>query len=142
MAQERMATNQVMVFPKKQPSKYTWVAEIRSQAENSNKPAQQMTLMMKSKYKGGDKGKSGQQTSNKFGQSIYVNIPMLKEPVPLAMLFRALNCTTDKQILAKVCFDSLDDIEMYEALRPSLEEAKMYDQQEDALDYIAKRGNA
>ena len=38
IAQERMANNQVNVFHKKPPSKYTWVAEIRSQAESSNKP--------------------------------------------------------------------------------------------------------
>jgi DNA-directed RNA polymerase II subunit RPB2 len=40
VAQERMANNQVLVFHKKPPSKYTWVAEIRSQAESSNKPPQ------------------------------------------------------------------------------------------------------
>jgi len=30
VAQERMANNMVNVFNKKPPSKYTWVAEIRS----------------------------------------------------------------------------------------------------------------
>jgi DNA-directed RNA polymerase II subunit RPB2 len=40
VAQERMASNQVNVFHKKPPSKYTWVAEVRSQAENSNRPPQ------------------------------------------------------------------------------------------------------
>lgn len=67
---------------------------------------------------------------------------MIKDAIPLAVIFRALNCVSDKAILAKICFDSADDIEMYEALRPSLEEAKIIDQQDDALDYIAKRGTA
>mmetsp|Transcript_101251 Transcript_101251/g.139805 ORF Transcript_101251/g.139805 Transcript_101251/m.139805 type:complete len:82 (+) Transcript_101251:413-658(+) len=40
VAQERMANNIVLVFHKKPPSKYCWVSEIRSQAENSNKPPQ------------------------------------------------------------------------------------------------------
>ncbi|KAF8819096.1 hypothetical protein IE077_000207, partial [Cardiosporidium cionae] len=34
IAQERMAHNFVYVFKKKQPAKYSWVAEIRSQMEN------------------------------------------------------------------------------------------------------------
>jgi len=38
VAQERMGNNQVNVFAKKPPSKYSWVAEIRSQAETSNRP--------------------------------------------------------------------------------------------------------
>lgn len=40
IAQERMASNIVLVFHRRPPSKYSWVAEIRSQAENSNKPPQ------------------------------------------------------------------------------------------------------
>ena len=38
VAQERMANNQVNVFHKKPPSKFAWVAEIRSQADLSNRP--------------------------------------------------------------------------------------------------------
>lgn len=49
VAQERMANNMVNVFKKKPPSKYSWVSEIRSQAENSNKPAQLFTMQIKSK---------------------------------------------------------------------------------------------
>lgn len=67
---------------------------------------------------------------------------MIKESIPLAILFRALNCLSDKNILGRICFDCPDSTEMKEALRPSLELAKMVDSQEDALDYIAKRGQA
>ena len=38
VAQERMASNFVYVFSKKQPSKFSWGAEIRSQVDTSNKP--------------------------------------------------------------------------------------------------------
>jgi hypothetical protein len=47
-----MANNQVNVFNKKPPSKYAWVAEIRSQAETSNKPAQLFTMQIKTKQRG------------------------------------------------------------------------------------------
>jgi hypothetical protein len=49
-----MGNNQVNVFNKKPPSKYSWVAEIRSQAENSNKPPQLFTIQMKSKQNRAD----------------------------------------------------------------------------------------
>lgn len=52
VAQERMANNQVLVFHKRPPSKYTWVAEIRSQAEGSNRPPQLLQVYLKSKNKG------------------------------------------------------------------------------------------
>lgn len=93
-------------------------------------------MFLKDKYK-------GKQTSgNKFGQCIYVNIPMIKESIPLVILFRALGCVSDKSILGRICFDCPDDAEMSEALRASLEESKIIETQEDALDYIAKRGAA
>ena len=52
---------------------------------------------------------------------------MIKESIPLVILFRALNCNSDKQILTRICFDSADDEEMSETMRASLEEAKMID---------------
>ncbi len=127
------------VFNKKPPSKYSWVAEIRSQAENSNKPPQLFTIQMKAKQ-----ARAGAEVaqSSKLDQCITVTINMIKENIPLVVLFRALNCLSDKHILSRICFDCPDDTEMKEALRPSLELAKMIDTQEDALDYIAKRGAA
>ena len=111
-----MANNQVLVFFKKPPSKFSWVAEIRSQAESSNKPPQLLTMFIKSKFKG-----------TQYGQSIYVNLPLLKEPIPLVVLFRALGTISDKSILQKICFDCPDDPEMSECLRASLEESKIVD---------------
>ena len=61
----------------------------------------------------------------KNDQSISVKIPMVKESIPLVILFRALNCLSDKSILERVCFDRTENVEMNEALRPSLELAKI-----------------
>jgi len=60
----------------------------------------------------------------------------------LVVLFRALGTISDKNIMSRVCFDCPDDTEMGEALRASLEEAKIIETQEEALDYISKRGSA
>ncbi len=53
VAQERMASNIVLVFHKKPPSKYSWVSEIRSLAENANRAPQQFTVKLLSKTKAG-----------------------------------------------------------------------------------------
>jgi DNA-directed RNA polymerase II subunit RPB2 len=53
---------------------------------------------------------------------------------------RALGCLSDKQIINKICYDP-EDSDMTEALRPSLEEAMAIMTEEDALDFIAKRGS-
>jgi DNA-directed RNA polymerase II subunit RPB2 len=57
--------------------------------------------------------------------AIYCTIPLIRESIPLVILFRALNCVTDKLILQRICFDCPDDADMREALRASLEEAKI-----------------
>jgi len=132
-----MANNQVNVFAKKPPSKYSWVAEIRSQAEQSNRPPQLFYMQMKA-----DQKSNAGLNMTKENQAIYCTIPLIRESIPLVILFRALNCVADKLIMNRICFDCSDDPQMREALRPSLEEAKIIETQEDALDYIAKRGIA
>lgn len=96
-------------------------------------------MQMKSSQRGGSASAAPGPRGN---QSIYCTIPLIRESIPLVILFRALNCTTDKQILTRICFDCPNDSDMREALRASLEEAKIIQSQEDALDYIAKRGIA
>lgn len=68
-------------------------------------------------------------------------IPHIREPIPVGILFRALGCISDKQILSKVVYDT-EDSAMSAALRPSLEEAMTVITEEEALDYIARRGAA
>ena len=128
IAQERMAYNIVCVFNKKPPCKWSWVSEIRSAADNSGRPPQQFCVRLNSKAKAGG-----------GGQTIVCSIPMIKEEIPLAILMRALNIIGDKQIQDLMIYDPSDNDMIY-MLRASLEEAQTIRTQEDALDYIAKRG--
>ena len=80
-----MATNIVLVFHKKD-GKYSWVAEIRSAHENSGRPPQQFCVKLKSKAKSG----------SAEGQTIWAQIPMIKEDIPIVILLRALNVIGDK----------------------------------------------
>jgi len=68
VAQERMANNFVYVFQKKQPSKFSWVAEIRSQVDSSNRPPSPFSVKMYSK---GQRRAGGSFSGGKvFGQTI------------------------------------------------------------------------
>jgi len=49
IAQEKMSTNHVYVFKKRQPNKFAYVAEVRSMAENQNRPASSMFVRMLSR---------------------------------------------------------------------------------------------
>ena len=49
IAQEKMSTNHVYVFKKRQPNKFAYVAEVRSMAESQNRPPSTMFVRMLSR---------------------------------------------------------------------------------------------
>lgn|GEM_PF-5854566 len=59
------------------------------------------------------------------GGRIKASIPKIRVEVPVVILFRALGCESDKEILNMVLSDP-SDTAMSEAFRPSLEEALPY----------------
>ncbi|KAH9554263.1 hypothetical protein CY35_08G055300 [Sphagnum magellanicum] len=131
IAQEKMSTNHVYVFKKRQPNKYAYVAEVRSMAETQNRPASSMFVRMLSRA--GAKGGSS-------GQYIRATLPYIRTEIPIIVVFRALGFVADKDILEHICYD-FNDTAMMELLRPSLEEAFVIQNQQVALDYIGKRGS-
>ena len=131
VAQERMACNFVYLFKKKQPSKYSWQAEIRSQKEGSYRPPFAFVVKMLSKGMRGVRGS--------HGECIKATLPYIKQDIPIVILFRALGIVPDEKILEHIVYDQSDKALM-ECMRPSLEEAFVIQSQEVALDYIGKRG--
>jgi len=129
IAQERMATNHVYVF-KKAMSKFSYVAEIRSSQEGGYRAPSGFFIKMEPKQ-----GKKGG-----IGGLIHATIPYIRQDVPIVILFRALGCVADKDIIKHVIYN-LSDGQMMELLRPSLEEAVAVQSDTVALDYIGKRGN-
>lgn len=63
------------------------------------------------------------------GGTIRVTIPYIRQEVPIIVLFRALGLVADKDILEHIVYN-LDDVEMMDLLRPSLEEASVIQSQE------------
>ena len=124
-----MANNHVYVFAKSQPSKYSYVAEIRSCLEQGSRPTS--TLYVKMLARGGVKGA--------IGQYIRATIPYIRQDIPIVVIFRALGFVADRHILEHICYD-FNDHQMLELLKPCIEEAFVIQDQSVALDYIGKRG--
>lgn len=131
IAQERMSNNHVYVFMKTQPWKYEWVAECRSHVPTGGRPTSTMFLQM---YTAGPRGAID-------GQQIRSTLPYIKTDIPVVIIFRALGFNSDKDIIEHIVYD-LEDSEMMDRFRPSLEEAAPIQNQTVALDYIGKRGSA
>lgn len=131
IAQERLAANHVYVFKKLQPHKYSYIAEMRSVLESSNRGASGFYVKMQSR--GGAKGGSG--------GLIFAQIPYIKQEVPIVILFRGLGAVADKKILEHIIYD-FKDRQMMEMLRPSFEQAQVVQSDSVALDYIGKRGGS
>ena len=78
LGQERAAENKIYCFNVlKNNNKWSWIAEVKSVPAFKNISPKQITMMMSTKQ-------------NVFGQSIYIQIPRIKNPIPLFVLFRAL----------------------------------------------------
>ncbi|KAJ2779787.1 DNA-dependent RNA polymerase II [Coemansia javaensis] len=129
IAQERIATNTVLVFKKTAPHVH-YTAEIRSQAERASKVPSPLSLELT--HRGaGDKS---------VGQTIQAKIPYIRVKIPAVVVFRALGMVTAKDILEHIAYDP-NDMQMMEMLKPSLEDAFVIQDRDVALDYIGKRGS-
>ncbi|KAI8021652.1 DNA-directed RNA polymerase II subunit RPB2 [Camellia lanceoleosa] len=135
IAQEKMSTNHVYVFKKRQPNKYAFVAKVRSMAESQNRPPSSMFVRMLSttSAKGGSSG-----------QYIRATLPYIRTEIPIVVVFRALGFVADKDTLEHICYE-FSDFQMMDLLRPSLEEAFVIQNQQlfrkltrDVKSYVQK----
>ena len=86
LGQERAAENKVYCFNvSKGNTKWNWTAEIKSVPDYKHISPKQINIMIAAK-------------ANGSGNPIYVQIPRIKVPVPLFVLFRALGVSSDKAI--------------------------------------------
>lgn len=93
LGQERAAENKVYCFNiSKGNTKWNWLAEVKSVPDNKCISPKQINLTIASK-------------NNGFGFPIYIQIPRVKHPLPLFVLFRALSVLSDKDICEKIMLD-------------------------------------
>ena len=96
LVQERAAANQVYCFNvSKGNNKWSWLAEIKSVPDFKQISPKQINMMISSK-------------NNGFGHTICVQIPRVKQPIPLFIVFRALGILSDKEISSYILLNVED----------------------------------
>ena len=126
LGQERAAENRVYCFNvSKNNTKYTWSAEIKSVPDFKCISPKQINMMISSK-------------NNGFGNAIYVQMPRVKQPIPLFIVFRALGVISDKDICDKILLDITNEKnkQMLETLQASIIDANKHFSQEECIKYI------
>jgi DNA-directed RNA polymerase II subunit RPB2 len=125
-----MANNIILVFMKKGVTKYSHVAECRSAMETG-------TMMISTLYV----RLLAHAVPGLGGRPIKVSMPRVTDEIPLAIMFRALGCTGDRDILEHIVYDYTDQwqLRMMELLKPSIQESFYCVNQKDALHHIGKR---
>jgi DNA-directed RNA polymerase II subunit RPB2 len=126
LGQERAAENQIYCFNiQKNNTKWCWSAEMKSIPDWKCISPKQISLLISSK-------------SNTFGKCIYLQIPRLKNPIPLFIIFRAFNIISDKDICEKIIIDinSKNNKKLLYALKGSILDANKCLTYNDAIKYI------
>jgi len=126
LGQERAAENRVYCFNvEKNDTKYLWKAEIKSVPDFKCISPKQINMYISSK-------------NNGFGYPIVLEIPRIKQPIQLFIVFRALGIISDKDICQKILLDIDDEKNkpMLESLQASIIEANKHLTQEECIKYI------
>jgi len=129
LGQERAAENTIYCFDiKKNNTKWNQTAEIKSVPDWKSISPKQITIMISQK-------------SNAYGNSIYIQIPRIKQPIPIFIVFRALGILSDKEICKKIVLDvdNINNKNYIDKLQASIVEANMYMTEDLALKYITSQ---
>ena len=126
LGQERAAENQIYCFNiSKNNSKWSYMAEIKSVPDWKCISPKQISIMMSCK-------------SNSYGYGLWIQVPRLKNPIPVVVLFRALGVISDKEICEKIVLDLKNPLyEIFiKEFKASIIEGNNYLDYESAMNYI------
>ena len=125
LGQEKAADNKIYVFKNKDSNKWSFTAEMRCVPYWKVISPKQIYMMIASK-------------NDNYGYQIYVNIPKLKKPIPLFILFRALGMKSDKEICSIILLNlkSCINNKMLKLLKGCIYATHDYITHEDCIQYI------
>ena len=138
LGQERAAENKVLCYNvSKNNNKWRYVAEIKSIPDSKCISPKQINMMVVAKQNG-------------FGHPLVIQIPRMKQPIPLFVVFRALGVLSDQEICEYIVYnitgaatDSKDDgkisAKLLESLQASIIDANGIMTQEDAVRYFTSQ---
>ena len=128
ISQERIANNIAQVFLNpKSISKYSYLCEIRSLNEKTYSIPKTVSIKITNK-------------PNIFDNCIRVSIPHLKQEVPIFILFRALGCIADKEIIHYIIDNDNSDIDknIIKILKETIIESNEIYTESDAIEYLSR----
>lgn len=126
LGQERAAENKVYCFNvSKNNTKYTWIAEVKSVPDFKCISPKQINMMVSSK-------------NNGFGNALFVQLPRVKQPIPLFIVFRALGVISDKEICERILLEIESEKykDLLSGLQASIIEGNSILSQQEAVRYI------
>ena len=128
LGQERAAENRIYCFDGKNTTKWSWYAEMKSVPDTKCISPKQIEMCISNK-------------NNGFGNPIFVELPRVKIPIELFVIFRALGVTSDKDICRYILLDieSEQQQEFLKCLQASIIESNKYLTQEDAIRRITSQ---
>ena len=139
LGQERAAENKVLCYNvSKNNNKWRYVAEIKSIPDSKCISPKQINMMVVTKQNG-------------FGHPLVIQIPRMKQPLPLFVVFRALGVLSDREICEYIVYNidgsgsgDADDAgkisaKLLEALQASIIDANGIMTQEDAVRYFTSQ---
>jgi DNA-directed RNA polymerase II subunit RPB2 len=131
ISQEKVANNLIQVFKNpKNASKYSHICETRSLHEDIFSIPKVTSLKITNK-------------ADIYNNCVSILLPHMKSEIPLFILFRALGCETDKDIIYHIIDNDNSEIDknILKMLKPSIEEALEYRTSTEAINYISKYVN-
>ena len=128
ITQEKIVPNIIQVYQNsKNGSKYSYISEVRSCNEKIFGPTKTISIKITKKKS---------LNENK----LYISFPHIKQDIPLFIVFKALGCLTDKEIIYFIIDNNQSelDIEMIKVLKNSIFDAQDIHTEIDAIKYISK----
>jgi DNA-directed RNA polymerase II subunit RPB2 len=145
LGQERAAENKVLCYNvAKNNNKWRYIAEIKSIPDSKCISPKQINMMVVAKQNG-------------FGHPLVIQIPRMKQPIPLFIVFRALGVLSDRDICQYIVYNIASDSaaessasesaadgssvakKLLEALQASIIDANGIMTQEDAIRYFTSQ---
>ena len=128
ISQEKVANNMVQVFKNpKNTSKFSHICETRSLNENTYGIPKVSSIKITNK-------------PDMYDNTLRITLPHMKQEVPLFILFRALGCGSDKDIIYHIIDNNGTDIDriLLKMLKSTIEESYKIRTEEEALIYLSK----
>ena len=131
VCQEKFADNMLYIRKyvdeekEEDQTEFLYSSEIRSVSENVSKPTRTLSVKIVSP------------TSSYTNKNIVVDIPNVRKPVPLFIVFRALGVLSDKSIIETCILDLEKYEQMMDLFIPSVHDAGGILTQKLAIEYIA-----